>query len=70
MADEERTPATQLFTQFLKENDLVLVVSRTNPAEHVIKDHLYVVTQKPLVQVAYRDELPQEEDGQEDTAAN
>lgn len=54
---DKRTPAAELLKQFLEEKDLVLIVSEATPAEEVIPGRMFVVSKKPLVQVAYKDDF-------------
>lgn len=53
----ERKPAHELLVDFIKFNNLVLIVDEVTDTVPSIPDHLYVVNKSPRVRVFYADQV-------------
>ena len=60
-ATPQRIPADQLLLNFLKENDIVLIVDEAQIVTNTIKGIVYTVDKRPRVRVQYQDELKKED---------
>ena len=60
-AKPKRVPADQLLANFLRENNIVLIVQESQVLVKVVENLVYAVDKRPTIKLSYKDELPKQE---------
>lgn len=61
----QRISADQLLIDFLKSNDLVIIVDEAAIVTNTVKGHVWTVDKRPRVRVQYKDEMGKKEENNE-----
>jgi len=60
-AKPKRVPADQLLANFLRVNNIILIVQESQVLVPVVENLVYAVDKRPAIKLSYKDELPKAE---------